>query len=505
MSGALTRFKIVFTAASKQELPVDWIRHQDLPVVSARALRSGILSQLQAQYPGSSILFVITGAGPEDAADAARVIARLLKPLAVVNVGTCGLNSRASQASPGHVVVPARVMGPDGRVLPSLKHLPFPVPRGLEPVQVPTLQSLGSPLFERDDDLEPFVDMEAWFQHQVMQEHGIAFSCLKVVSDFCDRGTAESYRRNLGLVRMRIREILGFLDASQAEAPAVSVVIPVHNRAWAIRRAVDSVIAQKSQPVEIIVVDDASTDDTRDLLKAYGQKITVISQTENKGVSAARNLGILHASGNWIALLDSDDQWKEDRLSHQIAYLKKNPFYEILQCDEIWIRNGKRVNKRRYHEKKEGWIWADSLERCMISPSCVMISKKLLEKHGLFDMLMPACEDYDLWLRITRQHLVGLNPEADVVRYGGHSDQLSSRYRAMDRFRVYAILKSLEHEQQDDFRMKLEQAALSRLSILAAGAGKRGRHVEVQMYNRTASMIKKGKTRCKDHLYLLNI
>ncbi|MBU0650624.1 glycosyltransferase, partial [bacterium] len=122
---------------------------------------------------------------------------------------------------------------------------------------------------------------------------------------------------------------------------------------------------------------------------------------KNSGVSSARNKGILLSKGKYLAFLDSDDEWKKNKLKKQIEFFKENPALKICQTDEEWIRNGKWINQKKIHQKKSGWIFEPSLELCLISPSSVIIHKDIFDHIGLFDETLMACEDYDLWLRIT--------------------------------------------------------------------------------------------------------
>ena len=179
----------------------------------------------------------------------------------------------------------------------------------------------------------------------------------------------------------------------------ISVIIPCYNRAHLLPRCLDSVLAQEFRPLEIIVVDDGSTDSTRSLLQGSYPGIRIISQ-ENKGVSAARNAGISAAKGDWLAFLDSDDTWFPAKLGRQIQAVEASPGSNIVHTDEIWIRNGVRVNPQRKHRKYGGSIFKHCLPLCVISPSSVMIHRRVFDQVGLFDETLPVCEDYDLWLRI---------------------------------------------------------------------------------------------------------
>lgn len=222
--------------------------------------------------------------------------------------------------------------------------------------------------------------------------------------------------------------------------PKLSVVIPTYNRAALISRALDSVLAQSRQADEILVVDDGSTDNTMDVISDRYPRISLLRQ-ENKGVSAARNLGIRHAKGEWIALLDSDDEWKPDKLEKQLQILKDNPDYRICHSNETWIRHGIRVNPMKKHRKYGGHIFRHCLPLCVISPSSVVIHRTVFDDIGYFDESLPACEDYDLWLRICSRYPVLYLDEELITKYGGHTDQLSHKHWGMDRFRIFSLEK----------------------------------------------------------------
>ncbi len=171
--------------------------------------------------------------------------------------------------------------------------------------------------------------------------------------------------------------------------------------------------------------------------------------------------------------MDSDDRWEKDKLKNQMAYLRKYPFYQIMQSEEIWIRNRVRVNPCKHHKKPLGWIWEQSLKRCLVSPSGVLIKKSLVEGYGNFDESLSVCEDYDLWLKISRHHPVGLDPSLSVIKYGGHKDQLSRKYPAIDWFRVKSLIGMLGSESLPHFRQKIINVLSKKLMILIQGYEKR--------------------------------
>ena len=254
----------------------------------------------------------------------------------------------------------------------------------------------------------------------------------------------------------------------------ISIVIPTYNRGWSLKRCLDSVIAQSFRDFECIVVNDGSTDNTSDILKDYTSISNFkILEQENQGVSAARNFGVQHSTSEWLAFLDSDDEWLPQKLEHQMMYTHRHG-YEVSQTQEIWIRNGKRVNPPKYLLKKEGDIFKESIERCMITPSSVVMKRSLFEHFNGFDTELPVCEDYDLWLKITHTYPVGLVPENLMIRYGGHEDQLSSAYEVMDTFRIESMLNLLSHTTLDSEKRKLLVNTLrTKLEIVNAGATKR--------------------------------
>jgi len=264
----------------------------------------------------------------------------------------------------------------------------------------------------------------------------------------------------------------------------ISVVIPTYNRAEWLRQALASVTAQTLPPGEIIVVDDGSDDGTQQMIANEFPGCRYLRQ-ENQGVSSARNLGIEAADGQWIALLDADDQWLPEKLATQLALLEQHPGHRICHTEEIWIRNGRRVNPMKKHAKCGGHIFRNCLPLCVISPSSVIIHRTLFEEVGLFDPDLPACEDYDLWLRICAREPVLFVEHPQIVKHGGHEDQLSRRYWGMDRFRVRALEKIIHSGAIQGADLVAARNTLrEKAGILAQGAEKRGRHSEAAHYRR---------------------
>jgi glycosyltransferase involved in cell wall biosynthesis len=278
----------------------------------------------------------------------------------------------------------------------------------------------------------------------------------------------------------------------------VSVIIPTYNRSAMLSRAIRSVLTQKGAKFELIVVDDGSTDGTNEQgvqRMAHDEKapdknsahrppsavqIRYLFQT-NQGPSTARNLGIKESRGEWIAFLDSDDEWLPGKLRAQLDFFEQNPNLRICQTEEIWIRNGQRVNPMKKHKKYGGQIFEQCLPLCIVSPSAVMMHRTLFDEVGFFDEALPACEDYDLWLRIASRYPIGLIDQPYIKKYGGHVNQRSHEFPAMDQFRIRSLAKILKEgiltpEQTEAVKKTLEEKA----RIFIQGALKRGKEKEAE-------------------------
>ena len=259
----------------------------------------------------------------------------------------------------------------------------------------------------------------------------------------------------------------------------IAVIIPTFDRQHFLGRAIDSVLSQTRPAHEVIVIDDGSTDGTVPWLKKEYPTVKLIEQT-NQGVSAARNAGIQQAQSEWIALLDSDDEWFPEKLERQVKELQKYP--EILFChtDEIWIRKGVRVNPMKKHQKFGGMIFSKCLDICRISPSSALFSRTLLDDVGWFDETLPICEDYDLWLRITAKFPVLFIDDPLIIKYGGHRDQLSRSVDGIEQYRITALEKILKGPNLTKTdRSAAVQMLIKKLNIYLTGLKKRGKARQV--------------------------
>ena len=265
----------------------------------------------------------------------------------------------------------------------------------------------------------------------------------------------------------------------------ISVVIPTFNRRQTIGRSIDSVLNQTLFPSEIIVVDDGSTDGTSDYIQSNFPSIKLLSQP-NKGVSAARNMGIKSANANWIALLDSDDEWFSQKLEKQVLALSQNPDVKLCHTEEIWFRNGVHVNQMKKHQKYGGHIFSKCLDICRISPSSVLFHQSLLDDVGYFDKDLKVCEDYDLWLRITAKYPVLYIDEPLLKKYGGHEDQLSKVKDGIESHRIKVLEKLIMQKFTSVQKNAMLKMLIEKLTIFSIGAQKRGK---IKAYNTSIKRI----------------
>jgi len=207
--------------------------------------------------------------------------------------------------------------------------------------------------------------------------------------------------------------------ASGPARPAVTVVIPTFNRAALVARAIRSVLAQTCQDWELIVVDDDSTDGTEQAVRSFSDnRITYIRHNRNRRVSAARNTGIRCARGEYIAFLDSDDEWLPEKLEKELeVFRNSDPEVGLVYTGKMILdESGKLLNVRM--PTQSGWVYEAMLDRHFIgSPSRVTVKKQVLDRVGGFDETFVNCQDYDLWLRVARASKIACVPHCLVRRH----------------------------------------------------------------------------------------
>ena len=267
----------------------------------------------------------------------------------------------------------------------------------------------------------------------------------------------------------------------------ISVIIPTYNRVDFIQKAVDSVLNQTFPCCELLVIDDGSTDDTSAIIQRMSNQseveIRYIHQ-ENKGASAARNLGIAKARYDLLCFLDSDDCWDTRKLEMQAAAMEQESGYLISHTCELWYRHGKRVNQKKKHAPPHGEIFNRALKMCVVGMSTVMVRKQLFEQYGLFDESLLCCEDYDLWLRVSRNEEFLLVDAPLTLKDGGREDQLSAIHRlGMDTWRIQSICNLLDKYTLSEAQTQSALAELRRkCTIYGNGCIRHGRREEGEGY-----------------------
>ena len=492
--------KIIFIVAFKAEIPHDWIRGFDVNIYSLSYIQKQDMSFIGKHIANKSILFLIIGKGKDNAEKAADWILNYFNPIAVINIGSCGLDNQRYPL--GTLVIPSKIctLSSSAEVFIDNKLSPIPLDYNKiiylstkEPLYSVANIDLQTHLALKElkqSYLSVFVDMEGYYLASKFSSSNICFMVIKYVTDYIDLEIYDDLSiknvlvNNLRSIRLSLQQdIFGFLNVQKNDLISISVIIPTYNRRDFIIKAIESVLKQSFLPKEIIIVDDGSADNTSTVIKdIFKDKIQLIRLDKNYGVSYARNIGVQHCSGEFIAFLDSDDLWITTKLKNQIQYLKNNPFFQILQSEEIWIRNNKRINPCKHHKKKEGWIWDISLLRCMISPSSVLMTKALFLKFGGFNSSFVVCEDYDLWLKITRYYPVGLESTKSLIKHGGHPDQLSSSVEAMDKYRVSTLLDLLQNEYDIKRMYSIFEIFEQKIQILITGAQKRNKAEDIKNY-----------------------
>ena len=234
---------------------------------------------------------------------------------------------------------------------------------------------------------------------------------------------------------------------SATPSPRVSVIIPTYNRAHVVDRAIRSVLGQTYQDFEIIVVDDGSTDNTEEVVKSFNDfRIRYIRHDENRGGSAARNTGIRAARGEFIAFLDSDDEWLREKLAKQMVLISTDQDCGAVYTNLLHFSNSGSA-KVVMRNQPEGWILKDLLVSNVVgSTSSVVVKRECFSKAGLFDEKLPSCQDWDIWIRIARHYTFRRIPKP-LVRYALHPNRISTNFEAVLRGHM-AIMEKY----QDDIR-----------------------------------------------------
>lgn len=265
--------------------------------------------------------------------------------------------------------------------------------------------------------------------------------------------------------------------------PFFSVIIPTFNRMGFLEKAVESVLSQTFDNLELIVVDDGSTDETGEFISSCSDKRLKYLYQTNSGVSKTRNKGLSEAKGLFIAFLDSDDYWLKVKLEKIKKEIDSSPGTKVFHTEEVWYRRGELLNQKRKHKKPSGYVYQDALPLCCISISTCVIKKDVFEKIGTFDEDFEACEDYDFWLRATNEYEVKLLPEYLTIKDGGRPDQLSSKVWGLDRFRIKALDKMLSSGilSKEAYKVTFREFE-KKCRIFSSGCEKHGKKEEASHY-----------------------
>lgn len=265
--------------------------------------------------------------------------------------------------------------------------------------------------------------------------------------------------------------------------PFFSVIIPTYNRAEFLKICLESVLSQTFEDFEVIIVDDGSQDNTENIMAKFNDTRIRYIRQDHYGVSLARNIGLNHSRGKFICFLDSDDRFRKEKLSVTYEYIKRYSQYKIFHSEEMWYRNGSYLPQKQYHQKPSGYVFSQAVKLCCISISTAAIEKTVFKDIGYFDPDLPACEDYDFWLKATCKYPVFLIEKHLTIKEGGHPDQQSKKYPAMDKFRIYALQKILKSGSLNpaDFETARKEL-VSKCSIYIKGAVKRKKTEEITYY-----------------------
>ena len=248
--------------------------------------------------------------------------------------------------------------------------------------------------------------------------------------------------------------------------PKISVIIPVYNGEKYIEEAIESILAQTYKNVELIVINDGSTDKSFEKIKPYLtlQHIRYIEQ-KNKGTAAARNAGIRNSSGEYIAFLDHDDLWLPYKLEHQVEYMRENPEIGLVHGKFAFIdKSGKSLQKKRKFIGISGMCFQDLFLLNRIGLVTVLIRRECIQKAGYFDEEIKFCEDYAMWLRISRYFPVGyIDRELSLRRIHESNKSHNSIQQKTDTLK---ILKKMLQEFPDTWRIVGKQRVKERLFYL---------------------------------------
>lgn len=277
----------------------------------------------------------------------------------------------------------------------------------------------------------------------------------------------------------------------------VDIVIPAFGREKLLEEAVRSVERQTVEDWRLFIVDDASPTPLRYDSFTHDKRIEIIRLEKNSGPAFARNRGASRGDSPLIAFLDSDDLWQPQKLELQLELFTHDPLLQWAHTNEIWFRNGALVKQKSIHAKQGGQFFVRALERCLVSPSAVMLRRNFFERSGGFNPAFRLCEDYEFWLRLLLVAPVGFVEDAATVKRAGEWEQLSSS-REIDRYRVLALHRLWRNPPRtlssEEKNLLCDEAA-RKIERLVKGAQKHQNRKRLATYQAWLTLFKTLRTR----------
>lgn len=250
--------------------------------------------------------------------------------------------------------------------------------------------------------------------------------------------------------------------------PTISVIIPVYNGASDVRRAIDSALAQVNCEVEVIVLNDGSKDDTRSVMDEYGDQIRAIHQP-NSGLAETRNNGIAAATGEWVAFLDHDDYWKQDKLSEQLKAAERTGS-DVVYTNAENFGEVDRVGRLR--SEPAAMLQGDLLEGLLLDNfivvSSVMIRRTVIQEYQGFNASLPCVEDWDLWLRLAADGIRFAAVREPVTMYQWRAGSMSKNFDLMRTTRKRIVGEALKAERAGKLPWSVRRRAMASIESCSA-------------------------------------
>lgn len=279
----------------------------------------------------------------------------------------------------------------------------------------------------------------------------------------------------------------------------VSAIIPVFNREHLLERAARSVVTQALPPgwqLELIMVDDGSTDGTAGVaaqIATGDDRARIVSVPHCGMAGAVRNWGVREARGSLLAFLDSDDMWLPGKLASQIPLHSHEVLFSHTR--ERWVDQGREIsqNSRRFRRwRRDGEIFPDALQRCIVGPSTVVMDRRLWNATGGFREDLEIAEDYEYWLRVTAVTPVAYLAVEFTEKHAGHPGQLSRKYDHIEIFRLHGLRdlvtsRWFARHTSEGYQELAETELARKAAIYARGCRRRGRTEEALMWEKYAA------------------